>query len=506
MICVLSKQQNPSLIFASLININTNNDPNAQVIQRTPFIQQSNSTMPKYINFYNNSIQFPIPAIIIAGPPKTGTNTLLKSLSLYQDIVAYPIEHFYFGSSYFDKPHPCSPIMNQTQWIHYLTNYESINNNHIQTKTYLSDLIHIIKETNPRSTTKCTANAFKNTYKNIRKHREMIRRKKYGNMTATEVAKIDSWRAPKSCINPFKWKREQTSVRSDNIMYCWFIEKAPAYARTPYVPIYVANELPKTKYLTILRNPINHVWSNYFHFAGGTSHIWDTDLTNLKRAKDVISKFRNEKITSINIINGICNNITTKYKQIHLEDKKERWLLMREDYKKLIIQYFKGRYNEPKDIFNEKVSRFCKLIWATYYVPILFVGLFVNDEVFIGDNNIDEWDPMKNEILNYRYIQFEWLWHDTLDSIRTLKCWMTQGWRLGNDKCEYERDDVLNEEWFRIINKSSSKGRGKLPEWYKDEIVDIFSPCTNLIVNNLLRDRPNIFLGQWIPWDRFPNN
>ena len=500
---LLSNQQDPILIHSVLINLSTNDvymdKHDIQSVNTTSNHRPTLSTQ-KYINFYNNSIQFPIPALMVSGPPKTGTVTLLRYLSLYQDVMAYPVEHFYWGNTGFDKPHACSPIMDDTQWTNYLSKYESM-----ESETSLLDLIDIIKDTNPRSKTKCTAKAFKNTYENVAKYRARIKRKRYGNMNATEIAKINARFIPKSCINPFKWKqkRKRGSSRS-NKMYCWFVEKTPAYARTPYVPIYVAHELQQTKYLTILRNPINHVWSNYFHFAGGRSHKWRKDIHNTMREKDVISKFQNEKIRSIDILNGICNNISAKYAQIKEEDRKSRWLLMREDYKKLIIAYFRGRYIEPKDIHTSKVTKYAKLIWSTYYVPILFIGLYVNDEVFVGDN-VDEWDPMQNEILNYRYIQFEWLWHDTLDSIRTLKCWMTQGYRLDNNKCEYERDHPLNQQYFGEVRKANSRGKGELSDWYKDQIVGIFGPCTSLIFNNLLNDRPNIFLGDWIPWDRFGN-
>merc|ERR1712154_731721 len=49
-----------------------------------------NDRFKYYHNFYNNSIQIGVPALIIAAPPKTGTTTFLSAFNLYPDHVAYP--------------------------------------------------------------------------------------------------------------------------------------------------------------------------------------------------------------------------------------------------------------------------------------------------------------------------------------------------------------------------------------------------------------------------------
>ena len=181
--------------------------------------------------------------------------------------------------------------------------------------------------------------------------------------------------------------------------------------------------------------------------------------------------------------------------------------MMRDEYKTLIVEYLKRRYIEPRDIMDRNTkSGLSKVIWSTYIVPVLFAGLFAYDEVFI-ENDWNKWDPNKNEILNYKYIQFEWLWSDTLDSIRIIKCWMTQGFRMNNDKCEYERDDIINQQLFGEIRekpyKANSKSTSKYSQWYIDEIKQIFDPCTNLITNVLLKDRPNLLIGQWLKWNHY---
>jgi len=117
---------------------------------------------------------------------------------------------------------------------------------------------------------------------------------------------------------------------------------------------------------------------------------------------------------------------------------------------------------DPQDILkDEKMS---KVIWSTYYVPILVLGMLVNDEVFIeGEHEKrgwSQWDPLWNEMLNYKWIQFEYLWNDTLDSIRTIKCWMTQNHRRDDTQCEMERDDPLNQFLFPNVKKTNSNRGG----------------------------------------------
>ena len=432
---------------------------------------------------YDNNIEIPVPALIIGGPPKTGTNTLRSQLSLYHNLFAFPVEHFYWAPSRFkDKNHPCEPIMTKAGWNNYLNLYKSNRNT-------LSDIINIIYSLSSKARNKCIVSNYTRTYINLkqRSYSRGLKKQKFGHI-------IDY----KECINPLN--RYKYNKSKKYIDYCFFFEKAPGYIRSPFVTIWIANLLKKTKYLTILRNPINHVWSNYFHFGGGKHKKWNK-LGNNAREKYIINAFNN--ISSIDYLNNICININIKYikiKQI-AKNGKERYLLMREYYKLLIIEYFKRRYIKPKDIM--KKSKIAKTIWSSYIVPILFIGIFVNDQVFIN-NKWNEWDPISNEIiLNYKYIQFEWLWNNTLDSMRLLKCWITKGFRINNNKCEYKRNDKENKKLFYQIKKTNSKAKIGYSSWYKQEIINIFTPCTQILLNIIINDRPNLVIGEWLKWESF---
>ena len=187
--------------------------------------------------------------------------------------------------------------------------------------------------------------------------------------------------------------------------------------------------------------------------------------------------------------------------------RKERYLRLRPLYQRIAAQYLLRRFVDPQDILTEnEQQKISKVIWATFHVPILVMGMLVNDEVFIEERaGWTEWDPMGNEMVNWRVVQFEWLWDDTLDSMRLLRCWMTQGHRRDDGRCELERDDPLNQFLFPIVNKTNANRGGSAPftEWYIEEIRRLFDPCFRLWVQTVLRDRPNLVLGPWSQWDHF---
>lgn len=305
--------------------------------------------------------------------------------------------------------------------------------------------------------------------------------------------------AKSQCANPMH--RNQTALRrGEYVEYCWFVEKTPVYARRPFVPILIANLLPTTRYLTVLRNPVAHVWSNYFHFLGQQSKRWADDPK--VRERDIVALY--EAVESISEINRLCTKISGIWKGMQAADRREKYIAMREHYKEIAVEYFKRRFVGPKDIMlGEHEQPGTKVIWATYHVPVLVIGMLANDEVFI---EWDRWDPLEREMLNYRWMQFEFLWGDTLDSFRLIRCWMSQGLRIDNEHCEIQRDDPSNIAMFGEREKGKSKHSSTtLPfsDWFAEQIKAVFNPCTDLAVNGILHDRPNLLLGDWKQWKYF---
>ena len=62
--------------------------------------------------------------------------------------------------------------------------------------------------------------------------------------------------------------------------------------------------------------------------------------------------------------------------------RKERYLRLRPLYQRIAAQYLLRRFVDPQDILTEnEQQKISKVIWATFHVPILVMGMLVNDEV-----------------------------------------------------------------------------------------------------------------------------
>ena len=205
--------------------------------------------------------------------------------------------------------------------------------------------------------------------------------------------------------------------------------------------------------------------------------------------------------------NKMCSEMMGIWRSSDIVDRKERYIKMRGHYKEMVIEYFRRRfvvkdYEMPDNTMEGMVSG-TKMIWSPFHYPVLLIGMLVNDEVFIDRGmGWNQWDPISNEMLNYKWTQFEWLWGNTLDSMRMIRCWMSEGLRIDNDQCEFRRNDTFNVHKFTESAVMKSKG-GATPfsDWYANEIANIFTPCSDLIVNGILFDRPALLLGEWERWN-----
>ena len=176
----------------------------------------------------------------------------------------------------------------------------------------------------------------------------------------------------------------------------------------------------------------------------------------------------------------------------------------------MVIEYFRRRFlvKDYEMVTNsafegmEAQAAGTKMIWSPFHFPILMIGMLVNDEVFIENGmGWNQWNPMENEMVNYKWIQFEYLHGNTLDSMRLIRCWMSQGMRIDNEHCEFQRDDPFNIKAFNKTTSSKSKGGDVVfSEWYVNAINKLFMPCYEMVVNGILHDRPRMLLGQWTKW------
>ncbi len=62
--------------------------------------------------------------------------------------------------------------------------------------------------------------------------------------------------------------------------------------------------------------------------------------------------------------------------------------------------------------------------------------------------------------------------------MRMIRCWMTQTYRINNNKCEFERNDIVNEY---STTKRLRAGSLKFTDWYSGQVVNIFNPCKGVV-------------------------
>eukprot|EP01083_Nonionella_stella_P309230 1094272_1 len=73
------------------------------------------------------------------------------------------------------------------------------------------------------------------------------------------MRKIKERYPTQTCIHPYLYSSKDRS-------YCYLIEKGPSYMNSPWVAAIYSTLMPQTKVIGIIRNPIHHVWSNYWAF------------------------------------------------------------------------------------------------------------------------------------------------------------------------------------------------------------------------------------------------
>ena len=73
--------------------------------------------------------------------------------------------------------------------------------------------------------------------------------------------------------------------------------------------------------------------------------------------------------------------------------------------------------------------------------------------------------------------------------------------RIDNEHCEFQRDDEQNiMKFMNVRTRKSMGGDVAFSDWYANEVNKLFMPCYDMVVNGILRDRPQMLLGEWMKW------
>ena len=196
------------------------------------------SSPPVIINIGNKELDDDInspglPAFVVIGPPKSGTTSLVHTLSLrlsnFHLYVADNGEnHFWNGGNNY----VCLPDYCNITWLSFIKTW---NNNNVKL-IYLNHSIWTSTILQPQT---CTKYKYESIWQWIMCH-------DFKNIT------------DKTCYVPYKHHKNKYCKKNgygihkktdNNLSYCYFIESAPSYLRNPLIGIMYAMNMPKTKLL-----------------------------------------------------------------------------------------------------------------------------------------------------------------------------------------------------------------------------------------------------------------
>eukprot|EP01083_Nonionella_stella_P167766 564693_1 len=383
-----------------------------------------------------------IPSLVLLGPPKSGSRTFINWFSKYDNVLAFGRERaFWCGGNRLR----CNPKQNETEWMRYLDEFESNSNT-------LARLVEVIQS--DKSNSRCTVE--RNQY--LWKSQEF-------NMTH------------KKCIH------------SLNQSTCYLVEKGPGQSRVPWVPILFANLMPRTKTFIIVRNPVYHVVSCAIAFGFATK---GSDQREIKHG--IVDAIRSHE--GFNVLTNVCKEINHKWNSYG--DAMHRFVQLKTDYKRFIVTYLWRKFVDPMDI-QSRGLREDLFMWAPFTFPVFLISLFSHDEV-LNNTVWYDWTPIQS----YRVVQFEWLYADIPNAMKTIKCWVME---LNTIECDTHLPDAQNRDIFESesIERHNHIENATVWQqpyaWYEDNIRQLFNPCYDTMQHILLHDRPHLLLGEWKSWN-----
>ena len=172
-----------------------------------------------------------LPAFVVIGPPKSGTTSLVHTLtSRISNFHLYPSDngehHFWNGANQYE----CLPDYDNATWRSYIHSWKN-------KKVSLSHLNHSIWTGSIIHPTQCTKMKYHSIWQWIMCHQ-------FSNIT------------DKTCKVSIDHHKNKYCEKQDNIdsviPYCYFVESAPSYLRNPLIGIMFAMNLPKVKLLGIV--------------------------------------------------------------------------------------------------------------------------------------------------------------------------------------------------------------------------------------------------------------
>ena len=401
-----------------------------------------------------------LPAFVIIGPPKSGTTSLGHTLNSKLDNFHLYTgnngeNHFWNGAN----EYRCLPDYGNITWQLFINSW---NKNQIKL-SYLNHSCSLDRYQSIWQYTMC------NQLKNI-----------------TDITCKVSYKnhKEKDC--------EKKKVINSSIPYCYFIETAQTYLRSPLIPIIYAMNMPKTKLLGIIRNPVSMWWSWGWHFHKkyinkkynkyeNKSQSYLIEKMERYLTKEFIKPGIGTHIVDVrrafDELSSECNKMND-YDAFNSYD--EKFDKFYRNYMGLYLKLkFVNGWIEPRVRREPDAMMFSALIF-----PTMLFWIHAYDEVY---GRYSSWNQV-------RFIQFEWLYDDKSSgkAFNMIYCWIT----YDKYKCPFTNDNRFEVNVLRENKRSI----GEYSNNYSIVVQDLYRDCNHALQNILLKERPNLLIGEWIDW------
>ncbi len=258
--------------------------------------------------------------------------------------------------------------------------------------------------------------------------------------------------------------------------------------------------------ITILRNPVNLVWSNVFAFKSQPNPGSEQEVHAVEQW--IIEQF--DSTDSFNVLSERCSAMNLEWNTLQNResmngDQRHNFMVQR-SYRGFVAEYLRLKFVAPRTVNDRPRQHIFK--WAPLLIPNLLIGLIAFEQE-LGIYG------------HFKVVQFEYIYSDTADAMSNIRCWITGS--CGADDVEkqhlFETVDRRNSAvpsnttftgWFDaevfmyfhslFSNQSVKTCFEFLQRFATNQIKRVFGQCTEATIDLVLRDRVDLLIGDWIPW------
>ena len=225
-------------------------------------------------------------------------------------------------------------------------------------------------------------------------------------------------------------------------------------------------------------------WSYVWHYY---DHLFKRTEQGKKQMEAWI--FTKKLISSKHKTLNAFANLSAECKVINQESKDMNYNEKFEDfYRDYMGLYLKLRFI---DGMIEPLTRIepDTMLYSALIFPTILFWIQAFDEVYgrsFGVDKIERWNGL-------RFIQFEWMYANQRKSFNMIHCWIVYG--------KYDCNEFKDDDTFETVLRKERRSFGEPSKSWNEKVWGMYKDCSHSLQDILLKDRPNLLMGQWIDWE-----